>query len=66
LLEVTKALKGDPEVNEIEEEFKKWQEKSLEAYQSQILCMRKLQHEILQLKTVVSKTVHTLFIIIII
>ena len=55
MVEVQKVLKGDPELYEIEEEFRKWQEKSLEAYQSQVMCMRKLQQEILQLKSVVSE-----------
>ncbi|KAL8580354.1 hypothetical protein ACOMHN_037453 [Nucella lapillus] len=55
MIEVNKALRDDPEVGELEAEFKKWQQKSLEAYQSQVLCMMKMQHEILQLKCVMKK-----------
>ncbi|XP_076440293.1 uncharacterized protein LOC143279885 isoform X2 [Babylonia areolata] len=55
MIEVNKTLKQDPEVGELEAEFKKWQQKSLEAYQSQVLCMKKMQHEILQLKCVMKR-----------
>ncbi|KAH3831837.1 uncharacterized protein LOC127880314 isoform X2 [Dreissena polymorpha] len=38
------------EMFELEQEFLKWKEKSLEVYQQQITCMMRMKHEVLQLK----------------
>ena len=42
------------EVFELEQEFNKWKEKTVEVYQQQITCMMRFKHEVLQLKYTVS------------
>ncbi|KAL3867893.1 hypothetical protein ACJMK2_040738 [Sinanodonta woodiana] len=38
------------EVFELEQEFNKWKEKTIEVYQQQVICMTRMKHEALQLK----------------
>ncbi|KAJ8305913.1 hypothetical protein KUTeg_016458 [Tegillarca granosa] len=43
------------EVFELEQEFNKWKEKTIEVYQSQVSVVMRMKHEILQLKNVTDK-----------
>ncbi|KAL4235608.1 hypothetical protein ACF0H5_004004 [Mactra antiquata] len=38
------------EMYELEQEFLKWKEKTLEVYQQQVTCMMRMKHEVMQLK----------------
>ncbi|KAK3592135.1 hypothetical protein CHS0354_019423 [Potamilus streckersoni] len=38
------------EMFELEQEFNKWKEKTIEVYQQQVICMTRMKHEALQLK----------------
>nr|KAG5711743.1 hypothetical protein BaRGS_023507 [Batillaria attramentaria] len=55
LEEMIGALRQDPEMCEIETDLKKWQQKNLEAYQAQVCCVKKMQHEIISLKLVMKR-----------
>ncbi|KAK7503980.1 hypothetical protein BaRGS_00004712 [Batillaria attramentaria] len=55
LEEMIGALRRDPEMCEIETDLKKWQQKNLEAYQAQVCCVKKMQHEIITLKLVMKR-----------
>ncbi|PVD23579.1 hypothetical protein C0Q70_16851 [Pomacea canaliculata] len=64
MFELTDVSKKDPELCEVEEEFSKWQRKTLEAYQNQICCVTKMRHEITQLKKIIKKQSDLLSILI--
>ncbi|XP_020611801.1 uncharacterized protein LOC110050239 isoform X2 [Orbicella faveolata] len=47
------AFRSDEDLKAMDDDLRKWREKSLEAYQAQATCMVRMQHEIKTLKAVV-------------